>query len=210
MVKILVADDHAVVRRGIRALLESHADWSVCGEAATGREAVTLAMQLLPDVAVLDLSMPELGGLEATRQICRSCPGTEVLLYTMHGSEPITDEIRRAGAHAYVLKSDPVTELISAVEALAAHGTFWGSGVTAFRRRAAGRRLRGEPVRLTPREREIVQLLAEGKTNRSIARLLGISIKTVETHRGHVMLKLGMQSIVELVHYAVRNRLVAS
>jgi DNA-binding NarL/FixJ family response regulator len=210
MVRILIADDHAAVRRGIRCFLEAHSDWSVCAEAANGREAVTLATQLLPDVAVLDLSMPELDGLEATRRICRACPGTEVLLYTMHASEPITDEIRRAGAHGYVLKSDPVTELVSAVEALASRGTFWGSGVAAFRRRAAGRRLRGEPVRLTPREREIVQLLAEGKTNRSIARLLGISIKTVETHRGHVMLKLGMQSIVELVHYAVRNRLVAA
>jgi len=209
MVEILLADDHPVLRRGVRTLLESHRDWVVCAEAIDGLEAVTLATQLRPDVAILDLSMPELDGLEATRRICRSSPGTEVLVYTMHASALVADEVRRAGAHGYVLKVDPPTELTSAVEALAAHGTFWGSGAAALRRGAAGRQPRREPLCLTPREREIVQLVAEGKTNWCIARILGISAKTVETHRGNAMQKLGLQSIVELVHYAVRTRLVA-
>ncbi len=195
MLEILLADDHPVLRRGVRSLLESHRDWVVCAEATDGREAVALATQLRPAVAILDLSMPELDGLEATRQICRLSPRTQVLLYTMHASALIADEVRRAGAHACVSKGDPPTELTSAVEALAAHGTFWGSGAAA--------------LRLTPREREIVKLLAEGKTNWCIARILGISVKTVESHRGNSMQKLKLGSIVELVHYAVRNRLVA-
>ena len=131
MVEILLADDHPVLRRGVRSLLESHRDWVVCAEAIDGREAVTLATQLRPDVAILDLSMPELDGLEATRRICLSSPRTEVLVYTMHASGHIADEVRGAGAHGYVLKADPPTELTSAVEALAAHGTFWGSGAAA-------------------------------------------------------------------------------
>jgi len=209
MLEILLADDHPVLRRGVRSLLESHRDWVVCAEATDGREAVALATQLRPAVAILDLSMPELDGLEATRQICRLSPRTQVLLYTMHASALIADEVRRAGAHACVSKGDPPTELTSAVEALAAHGTFWGSGAAALRRGAAGRRPGREALRLTPREREIVKLLAEGKTNWCIARILGISVKTVESHRGNSMQKLKLGSIVELVHYAVRNRLVA-
>jgi DNA-binding NarL/FixJ family response regulator len=210
MVRILLADDHDVVRRGVRSLLEARPRWQVCGEAANGREAVRLAARLNPDVAVLDLEMPELNGLEATRQIKRKLPDTEVLIYSVHETEQLIREVLAAGARGYVLKADAGRQLVDAVESLSRHKPF-------FTARASEALLEtflksplaaGEVSLLTDREREVMQLLAEGKVNKEVASALGISVKTVETHRAALMRKLGMNSIVELVHYAIRNHLV--
>jgi DNA-binding NarL/FixJ family response regulator len=220
MARILLADDHEVVRKGIRAMLETREGWKVCGEAATGREAVRLAAELRPDVAILDLSMPELDGLEATRQIKRESPRTEVLVFTMHDTPRLIREVLAAGARGYVLKSDASRHLISAVEALSDHRPFFTSVVSESilegylqfvsgdDPKAARTAAAGTPNLLTRREREIVRLLAENLTNKEIATKLSISVKTVETHRGAIMKKLGLSSIVELVYYALRNKIV--
>jgi DNA-binding NarL/FixJ family response regulator len=213
-VRILIADDHHVVRTGLRALLESKAGWQVCAEATNGREAVEQAGQLKPDVAVLDIGMPLLNGVEATRQIRKLSPQTEVLILTMHDSELLVQEVLEAGAHGYILKDDADRNLIAAVDALRRHKPFLSPRVSEAVRKsvlspghgtASGRSSRG---RLTPREREILQLLAEGKSNKEIAAGLGISVKTAETHRAKIMLKLDFHSITELVRYAVRNNII--
>jgi DNA-binding NarL/FixJ family response regulator len=214
MLRLLLADDHDVVRRGLRDMLEEHEGWQVCGEASTGREAVDLAIRCRPDIALLDLSMPELNGLEATRQIRKEAPGTEVLIFSMHETEQMVREVLFAGARGYVLKSDAAQHLISAVEALAQHKPFFTSRISetvlaGFLKAGRDSSEQAVATTLTPREREIVQLLAEGKSNREVADALVISIKTVETHRAATMRKLGISSIVELVHYAVRNHLIA-
>lgn len=216
-VRILVADDHEIVRRGLRALLESQPNWEVVGEALTGRDAVELAKQFTPQVAILDVGMPDLNGLEATRQILKAVPQTEVLILTMHESEQVIREVLDAGARGYVLKSDAGRDLIAAVDALCQHKTFFSSRVSDMLLHAYLRRPeRAEPAaaevsrsRLTAREREIVQLLAEGKSNKEVAQSLNISIKTAETHRTNIMNKLDLHSITELVRYAVRNNIVA-
>ena len=213
MVRILLADDHDVVRRGLREQLAAHEGWEICGEACNGREAVKLALKLSPDVAVIDLSMPELNGLEATRQIRNLSPRTEVLIFTMHETEQLIREVLSAGARGYVLKSDAGRHLTSAVEALSHRKPFFTSRVSeALLDAFLKSETRTDEVSifrtLTDREREIVQMLAEGKSNKEIAAKLSISVKTVETHRATVMRKLGINSIVELVHYAIRNQLV--
>jgi DNA-binding NarL/FixJ family response regulator len=213
MVNILLADDHYVVRRGLRDMLNAHEGWKVCGEASNGREAVKMALGLKPDVVVMDLSMPELNGLEATRQIRHELPGTEVLIFTMHETEQLIREVLAAGARGYVLKSDAGRHLVTAVEALSHHKPFFTARVSeallnAYLKSAA-KPDEGSVFRtLTAREREIVQMLAEGRSNKEIASSLSISVKTVETHRATVMRKLDINSIVELVHYAIRNQLV--
>jgi DNA-binding NarL/FixJ family response regulator len=212
--RILVADDHAVVRAGLRALLESRPGWEVSAEAANGREAVEMADKLKPDVAVLDIGMPILNGVEATRQIRRISPETEVLILTMHESEEMVHKVRDAGALGYLVKDAADTTLLTAVDSLRRHKPYASTRVAqSFARagRQAGasgelqERARG---RLTAREREIVQLLAEGKSNKEVAGVLGISVRTAETHRANIMLKLDLHSIVELVHFAVRNNLI--
>ena len=213
MVNILLADDHDVVRRGLREMLNAHDGWHVCGEAPDGREAVKLAANLKPDVVVLDLYMPELNGLEATRQIRQELPRTEVLIFTMHETEQLIHEVLAAGARGYVLKSDAGRHLVSAVEALSHHKPFFTAKVSeTLLDRYLNSSLESDEGTvfhaLTAREREIVQLLAEGKSNKEIATKLSISVKTVETHRATVMRKLDIKSIVELVHYAIRNGLV--
>lgn len=213
MVRILLADDHEMVRRGLRDQLNNQSGWEVCGEASDGREAVKLALSLKPDVVVMDLSMPELNGLEATRQIRRDLPKTEVLIFTMHETEPLIREVLAAGARGYVLKSDAGRQVVSAVEALAHHKPFFTSKVSsalldAFLKSAAKHDEGSAFSTLSSREREIVQMLAEGKSNKEIASLLSISVKTVETHRATIMRKLDINSIVELVRYAIRNKLV--
>lgn len=215
MIRILLADDHDVVRRGLSALLANRADWQVVGEAQNGREAVSLALKLKPNVAVLDLSMPELNGLEATRQIRKEVPETEVLVFSMYESEQFVRDLLAAGARGYVLKSDVTTQLLTAVETVARHKPFFTSEVAervleGFLK--LGELSGGEGSAtgiLTPREREIVQLLAEARSNKEVSTILGISVKTVETHRASIMRKLGISSIVDLVHYAIRNNLVS-
>lgn len=212
--RILIADDHEIVRRGLRALIESQANWEVVAEAVTGREAVELAKQFNPQVAVLDVSMPEMNGLEAARQILKALPQTEVLILTMHDSEQVVREVLDSGARGYVLKSDAGRDLISAVEALRQRRPFFSSRVSEMLlqnyRGRQERPVAGGPPRsrLTAREREIVQLLAEGKTNKEVASSLNISIKTAETHRTNIMNKLDLHSVTELVRYAVRNNMV--
>lgn len=213
MVNILLADDHDVVRRGLRDMLNAHEGWRVCGEASNGRDVVNLARTLKPDVVVLDLYMPELNGLEATRRIHHELPRTEVLIFTMHETEQLIREVLAAGARGYVLKSDAGRHLVNAVDALSHHKPFFTAKVSetlldAYLNSQA-KPQEGKVFRtLTPREREIVQMLAEGKSNKEIATRLSISVKTVETHRATVMRKLDINSIVELVHYAIRNGLV--
>lgn len=210
MLRILLADDHDIVRRGLRDLLEEQPGWEVCGEAATGREALEHAIRLRPQVVVLDLMMPELNGLEAARQIRKALPTTEILVFTMHDSEDLVHAILSAGARGYVLKSDAARHLVSAVEALARRQPFFSSRVSATVLDGYLSGGRVAPSRtLTDREREIVQLLTEGRSNKEVATLLQISVKTVETHRAAIMRKLGVGSIVELVHYAIRNKLIA-
>jgi DNA-binding NarL/FixJ family response regulator len=210
--RIIVVDDHGVVRRGVRALLETQPGWEVAAEGSTGREAVELVKQLHPDVVVMDLSLPELNGLDATRQILKDSPRTEVLVLTMHHSEQLAREVLQAGARGYVLKSDADQSLIAAVDSLRQHKPFLTSAVTAFvldgymqLSDMADARPSGE---VTPREREIIQLIAEGKSNKEAAAALGVSSKTVEAHRANVMRKLRLQSISDLVRYAIRNKLV--
>ena len=212
-VRILVADDHEIVRHGLRAILKARLDWEVVGEATTGREAVEQTKKLKPDVIVLDIAMPELNGLEATRQILKCAPATEVLILTMHESEQLVREVLDAGARGYVLKSDAGRELVAAVEALVRHEPSFTSKVANMVLKGY---LNGEDRerqdrgygRLTSREREIVQLLAEGQSNKEVASGLNISVKTVEAHRSNIMHKLGLHSLSDIVHYAIRNKIV--
>jgi len=212
-VRILVVDDHAVVRRGVRSLLESQPGWEVSGEAATGREAVELARRLQPDVVVMDLTLPELNGLDATRQILRDSPRSEILVLTMHYSEELADQALQAGARGYVLKSDADQSLIAAVESLCQHKPFLTPTVTEFMlddylRRSDILEAGTVHATLTAREREVIQLLAEGKSNKEVSSALAISVKTVEAHRANVMRKLHLRSVSELVRYAIRNKIV--
>jgi DNA-binding NarL/FixJ family response regulator len=211
--RILIVDDHAVVRRGVRSLLESQPGWEVSGEATTGREAVDLAKRLQPDVVVMDLSLPELNGLDATRQILKESPRSEILVLTMHHSEELARDVLQAGARGYVLKSDADENLIAAVESLRQHKPFLTSTVTEFvldeyTRRADTHDDAGPHAAVTAREREIIQLLAEGRSNKEAASTLGISVKTIEAHRANIMRKLHLRSVSDLVRYAIRNKIV--
>jgi DNA-binding NarL/FixJ family response regulator len=214
-VRILVADDHSIVRRGVRALLETRPGWKVCGEAATGAEAVKQAKKLRPDVVVIDITMPDLNGFEATRQIREATPQTEVLVLTVHESEQALREVLDAGALGYVSKSDLDLNLSTAIESLLRHKPFLSSRVSEMmlegylKRDVAPKAVGAGPtIILTSRQREIVRLLAEGKTNKEVALALGISVKTAETHRNNIMRKLHLRSFSHLVRYAVRHNLV--
>ena len=213
--QILIADDHELVRQGLRTVLESQPGWKVCGEAVNGRQAVDLARELRPDVIVLDVTMPELNGLEATRQIRKANPKAEVLILTMHESEQLVGEVLAAGARGYVLKSDTSRLLVSAIQSLAQHQPFFTGKVSEVV--LNGYLKPGEvrngadkiPARLTAREREVVQLLAEGKSSKEVAVALGVSVRTVDAHRANVMHKLRLHSVTDLVHYAIRNQIIA-
>lgn len=212
-VGILIADDHELLRRGLRAVLSERPDWRVLGEAANGREAVRLAASLKPAVVVLDVTMPELNGLEATRQILAAAPETRVLILSVHESEQIVREVLEAGAQGYLLKSDAGRELAKAIDALLGNKPYFTSTVArmvleGFLGAPQAESASEETGRLSPREREIVQLLAEGRSNKEVASVLGISVKTAETHRNNVMQKMGFHSITQLVRYAVRNKLI--
>jgi DNA-binding NarL/FixJ family response regulator len=216
MVRILVADDHEVVRRGMRNLLNNaDRDWLICGEASTGRAAVEMSCALVPDVAILDLAMPDLDGLEATRQIRALVPQTEVLIFSMHDNEELVRAVLASGANGYVLKSETPERLVAAVEALAQHRPYFTGMAAAtilesLRHEQHGTRPATTRLgTLTGRQRDVVRLLAEGRSNQEVASLLHISVKTVKTHRAAIMRRLGARSVVDLVHYAVRHGLSA-
>jgi len=214
--RILLADDHEVVRRGLCALLRGQPEWEVCGEASNGREAVEKALKLNPDAVILDVGMPTLNGLEATRQIVKAKPQIKILILTLHDSDQLVQEVLNAGARGFLLKSDAARELVTAVEALRNNKIYFTPKVASMvlegylRRNENGGSAHATSgrSRLTPREREIVQLLAEGKSSREVAEALGLSVKTAETHRANIMRKLGLHSVSDLVLYAVRNNIV--
>ena len=212
--RILIADDHDLMRRGVKALLQSHAGWEVCGEAHTGREAVSRAEELRPDVIILDISMPDLNGLEAARRIRKISPSSEILILSMHYSDQLIRDILEVGVRGYIVKTDSDRDLVMAVETLASHKPFFtphATEVILSNFHTAGTRIDpSESIRdrLTSREREIVQLLAEGKSSKEVASSLCISVKTAETHRANIMRKLQLHTVSELVRYAVRNQII--
>jgi len=208
LTRILIADDHVVVRLGLRQIIETHSGWHVVAEAENGKDAIAKSLETKPDVAVLDYSLPLMNGCDATKQILARLPKTEILIFTMHDSECLFNELLRAGAHGYLLKTDARKYLIRAVETLAMHRPFFSG--TASEVLLESYRRRPERVRsvLTDRERGVVQLIAEGNTNKQVANKLGISLKTVETHRASIMRKLNLLSSAALVRYAVRNNIV--
>jgi len=210
MVRILLADNRVVVRAGLRALLQTHSDFQVCGEARDGREAIDLACRKRPDIVVINVNMPVVNGIEATRQIRRASAGTEVLIYTKENNSNLIREALSAGARGYLLKSAPDEEIIEAMEALARHRPFYSSSVSEQFFDNLTMRVRGDSsgVRLTAREQEILKLIAEGHRGKNIALILGISKKTVDTHRTAAMRKLQLQSVAEVVRYAVREKLI--
>jgi DNA-binding NarL/FixJ family response regulator len=213
--RVLVADDHEVVRKGLRSIVEEQPGWELAGEASDGREAVDKARALRPDVAVVDVSMPGLNGLEATRQMLRHDAETKVLILTMHESDPLIREVLDAGARGYLLKSDASRDLVTAVEAIRRNKTYFTARVAQIVLDGyLDKKQRSTPAtdspasRLTPRQREIVQLLAEGKSSKEVAVALGLSVKTAETHRANIMRRLECHSVSELVRYAIRNNII--
>lgn len=214
-VSILIADDHDVVRRGVKSLLQTRPGWEVCAEAADGRTAVELAKKLKPQIAILDVTMPGLGGIEATRQILAARPRTEILILTMHESEELVEEILEAGARGFVLKTDTSRDLLRAVVALSEHRPFLTGTIAEMvlqgylERKKRTRPSRPQAGILTAREHEVIQLLAEGKSNKEVATALGIATKTAEAHRINIMRKLNVHSIAGVVRYAVRNQLLS-
>jgi DNA-binding NarL/FixJ family response regulator len=212
--KILLADDHEIVRKGLRAVVEAQRDCEVVGEASDGRQAVALAKELNPDVVILDVSMPQLNGLEATRQILKTRPQTKILILTMHETDPLIRGVLDAGARGYILKTDAGRDLVAAIESLRRNKTYFTSRVSQMILDGflKGRTRAEEPeqagVRLTPRQREIVQLIAEGKSSKEVAVALDLSVKTAETHRANIMRKLDCHSVSEVVRYAIRNKII--
>ncbi|HEY1469542.1 MAG TPA: response regulator transcription factor [Candidatus Acidoferrum sp.] len=211
--RILLADDHELVRRGIRGLLRVRGEWRVVGEAVNGREAVAKAKKLKPDVAILDISMPDLEGLQATREIRKSSPNTQVVVLTMHDSEQMVRRALSAGALGYVLKSDLAVDLAKAVKTVATGHRFLSPRVSDIVLKGflktenqpyPREHLQAQP---TPREVEIIRFLAGGNANKKIAAELGITVRTVETHRAKIMLKLRLHSLTEIIHYAIRHQI---
>ena len=213
--RILIADDHEVVRRGLASLLQSHEGWEVCGEAKDGRQAVEMARQLKPDVVILDIGMPILNGLAATRQLAQQNPQQKMIVLTITDSDQVIREALDAGARGFVLKSDAARDLVSAVEAVQHNRMFFtprvndmvlagflDKGINTSRDEAP------QLPKLTPREFEVIQLLAKGKSSKEVACLLNLSTKTAETHRSNIMRKLDIHSIRDLVVYAVKNDII--
>ena len=212
-IRILLADDHTVVRQGLRKVLEERPEWEVIAEAGDGREAVRLAEQHKPDVAILDVAMPLLNGIEATRQITRRLPGTRVLVLSMHADEAYVTQILQAGATGYLLKDSADVDLLKAVGEVAQGRSFFSPAIARvmlddYVRQLADKGISDRYESLSEREREIFQLIAEAKTNKEIASLLNVSPSTVETHRAHIMEKLDLHSAAEIVLYAVRRGVI--
>ena len=206
MLRILIADDHEVVRSGLRALLSEREGWQVVAEAADGKEAVVQALATAPDIAIVDYSLPLLNGVEVTRQIRQRSPGTEVIIFTMHDNYNLIQDLLQAGALGYLLKSDAKHLLLTAVETVAEHKPFFtGMASEALLQSFL---TKGNDSPLTGRERSVVQLIAEGHSNKKIASILNLSVKTVETHRAAAHRKLNLHSTADLVRYAIRNKLV--
>jgi DNA-binding NarL/FixJ family response regulator len=214
-VRILIADDHEVVRRGLCTLLQTHEGWEICGEAKDGREAVEMAKQMKPDVVILDVGMPNLNGLAATRQLAQQNPNQKIIVLTITDSDEVIREALDAGARGFVLKSDAARDLVSAVEALQRGRMFFTPRVNdmvlaGFLDKGHNGSKNEFPAipKLTPREREVVQLLAEGKSSKEVACALNLSTKTAETHRSNIMRKLGFHSIRDIVVYAIKNNII--
>jgi DNA-binding NarL/FixJ family response regulator len=213
--RVLVADDHEIVRKGLRSILEEQPGWQVAGEACDGRQTVEKAKALKPDVSVVDVSMPGLNGLEATRQMLKNDAESKVLILTMHESDPLIREVLDAGARGYLLKSDASRDLVNAVEAIRLNKTYFTARVAQMvldgyldKKPKVATDTELPASRLTPRQREIVQLLAEGKSSKEVAVALGLSVKTAETHRANIMRRLDCHSVSELVRYAIRNNII--
>jgi DNA-binding NarL/FixJ family response regulator len=208
--RILIADDHEIVRQGLRALIESHSGWEVCAEAADGLESVRKAQELNPDLIALDIGMPTLNGIDAARQILKANPKAKILFLTVYDTDQAAKSAMQIGAKGLILKSDAARDLTDAVAAIQQNSTYFSPRV---KQAALGKDLRGdrrtlEKDTLTPRERQVTQLLAEGNSTKDVAAVLGLSVKTAETHRSNIMNKLGLHSVSELVLYAVRNNIV--
>ncbi len=213
MIRILLADDHTLVRQGLRRILEEQPDWRVVADCGDGREAVRLAVELGPDVVILDIGMPALGGIEAARQIARQCPSTRVLMLSMHADEAHITQAMEAGASGYLLKDSADDDLVKAVAATVQGKSFFSPAAAAvlldeYRRSLARRGVSDRYESLSGREREVFQLMAEGHSSKSIAALLGVSPATIETHRAHVLEKLDLHSVAEVVIYAVRRGII--
>jgi two-component system response regulator NreC len=212
--RILIADDHDVMRQGTRAVIERQPGWEVCGIAATGLQAVEQAFALEPDVVVMDMSMPELNGLDAAIQIKRRLPQTEILIFTAHQTDELIPQVFEAGAKSLVFKSDAHTYLVEAIQSLSQHKSFFTSKVSEILFAdilPRSERNGGESwprQQISAREREILQLLVEGRSNKAVAGTLGISLRTAETHRASILRKLGVDSLASLVRYAIRNKIV--
>ena len=208
MVRILIADDHEVVRAGLQRILEAQPNWQVVATAGNGKETIRMAVETKPDVAVIDYSLPIINGLEVTRRIRAQLPKTEVLVFTMHDDETLVTRLLQAGARGYILKSDANRHLVAAIEALASHKPYYTSQVSEALLRSFTAQSDPEVSALTDRERQVVKLIAEGYSNKWTAKLLGVSHKTVETHRAASMRKLKLSSSAALVRYAIRNKLI--
>jgi len=212
--RILIADDHDVMRQGTRAVIERQPGWEVCGLASTGREAVAQALALKPDIVVMDMTMPELNGLDAAIQIKRQVPAPEILMFTAHESDEPIRQAFEAGVKSFISKVEAYQLLVDAIESLARHKPFFTAKVSetlfsAILNRAEGKGGEiGTGQRLSGREREIVQLIAEGKSNKEVADALGISVRTAETHRANILRKLKLESVASLVRYAIRNKII--
>ena len=209
LVRVFVADDHEIVRRGIRGIVESQEGWVLCGEASDGQSALEQALELRPDVAVLDISLPGLNGLAVTRRLRQAAPDTEVLLFSMHDDDETVTGGLAAGARGYLLKSEADEQLVRAIQALSRHKPYFSATVSQLLLDAAlNERRRSRLDAFTARELEVAQLIAEGASNKMIARSLGISVKTVESHRAAAMRKAGVRTAAEFVRFAIKHKLI--